>query len=99
MYCSKCGAQVADGMKFCAQCGAPATGQGAAANAGVSGTGKLLRPRNGRKIAGVCAAFANAYGWDLTVVRIVTLLLAICACGGVLAYLVAWACIPNDDDV
>jgi phage shock protein C len=88
MYCAHCGAQIADGTKFCAQCGAAASG--------TSASGKLVRPLAGRKIAGVCAAFANAYGWDLTVVRIVTLLLALCGCGGVVAYLVAWACIPGE---
>ena len=97
MYCKQCGTQVADGAKFCAQCGAAAPGT--SAGTGASGTSRLLRPRAGRKIAGVCAAFANAYGWDLTVVRIVTVLLAFCGCGGFLAYLVAWACIPNEDDV
>jgi phage shock protein PspC (stress-responsive transcriptional regulator) len=56
-----------------------------------------VRPRNGYKIAGVCAAFANAYGWDVTIVRIVTLLLALCACGGALGYVVAWACIPKEE--
>jgi len=99
MYCTHCGAQVADGMKFCAQCGAAAAGTGpAASTAERGGTGKLVRPRSGRKIAGVCAAFANAYGWDLTVVRIVTLLLAFCGCGGVLGYVIAWACIPNEGE-
>jgi len=98
MYCSKCGAQVADGAKFCGQCGA-ASAAASAANAGVSGTGKLVRPRAGRTIAGVCAAFANAYGWDVIVVRVVTVLLAFCGCGGFLAYLIAWACIPNEEYV
>ena len=95
MYCAHCGTEIADGAKFCPQCGAPATGT-AAGSAG-SVTGKLVRPKNGRKIAGVCAAFANAYGWDLTVVRIVTLLLALCACGGGLAYIVCWICIPDEE--
>ncbi len=95
MYCIHCGNQMADGTKFCSQCGAAAMEQPIGATAG-SGTGKLTRPWAERKIAGVCVAFANAYGWDLTVVRIVTLLLALAGCGGVLAYLIAWVCIPNE---
>jgi len=94
MYCTKCGAQIADGVKFCGQCGAAAPG----ANTAGTVHGKLVRPRTGRTIAGVCAAFANAYGWDVIVVRIATVLLAFCGCGGFLAYLIAWACIPNEDE-
>jgi phage shock protein PspC (stress-responsive transcriptional regulator) len=94
MYCAHCGSQVADGTKFCAQCGASVAGAPAASNA-ARGTGKLVRPID-HKIAGVCAAFANAYGWDVTIVRIITVLLALCGCGGVLAYLIAWVCIPEE---
>ncbi len=94
MYCSHCGTQVADGARFCAQCGA--TVQGAPAASSFSrGTNRLERPAD-HKIAGVCAAFANAYGWDVTIVRIVAVLLALCGCGGVLAYLIAWVCIPEE---
>ena len=56
----------------------------------------LLRPRYDRKIAGVCAAFARAYGWDLTVVRIVTVLLAVFVGSSVLAYVICWVVIPED---
>ncbi len=58
--------------------------------------GPLLRPRYDRKVAGVCAAFARAYGWDLTVTRIVTLVLAIFTGGGFLAYIICWIVIPED---
>ena len=58
--------------------------------------GQLLRPRYDRKIAGVCAAFARAYGWDLTVVRLVLVLLVFFGGGGVLAYIVCWLVIPEE---
>jgi phage shock protein PspC (stress-responsive transcriptional regulator) len=46
-------------------------------------------------IAGVCAAFAQRYGWDVTVVRIITAL--VCLSGaGALAYLIAWIIIPEE---
>ncbi len=57
--------------------------------------GPLLRPKFDRKIAGVCAAFANSYGWDVTVVRIAALLLAIFTGFGFIAYLVCWIAIPE----
>lgn len=58
--------------------------------------GPLLRPRYNRKIAGVCAGFARAYGWDLTMVRLVLVLLVIFGGTGVLAYLICWIVIPED---
>ncbi len=59
--------------------------------------GQLLRPRYDRKIAGVCAAFARAYGWDLTMVRLVVVALAIFGGGsGGLAYVICWIVIPED---
>jgi len=46
-------------------------------------------------IAGVCAAFARQYGWDVTVVRIITAI--VCLSGaGALAYLIAWIIIPEE---
>ena len=58
--------------------------------------GPLLRPRYQRKIAGVCAAFARAYGWDLTLVRVVLVGLVLFGGGGVLAYIICWVAIPED---
>ena len=58
--------------------------------------GPLLRPRYDRKIAGVCAAFARAYGWDLTIVRLVLILLVVFGGSGVLAYIICWIVIPED---
>ncbi len=58
----------------------------------------LSRPRSGRMIAGVCAAFSRAYGWDVTLIRILlvvaTLLTAVGF--GVLAYVIAWIVIPEE---
>jgi phage shock protein PspC (stress-responsive transcriptional regulator) len=57
----------------------------------------VVRPLADRKIAGVCAGFAQAYGWDVTVVRLVALLLLFCGVGGgALAYVIAWVVIPNE---
>jgi phage shock protein PspC (stress-responsive transcriptional regulator) len=46
-------------------------------------------------IAGVCAGFAQHYGWDLTLVRVLTALLALFTGVGAVAYLVAWVIIPE----
>ena len=34
---------------------------------------KLLRPKNGRKISGVCLAVANYFGMDVSIVRILVI--------------------------
>lgn len=59
-------------------------------------TGQLLRPRHERKIAGVCAAFARTYGWDVTLVRLVLVALVLFGGGGFLAYVLCWIFIPED---
>ena len=58
--------------------------------------GQLLRPRYDRKIAGVCGAFARAYGWDTTVVRLVLVALVLFGGGGLLAYVICWVVIPEE---
>jgi len=94
MYCMHCGTEAAGGAQYCAKCGAPIVATG---NPFKDGVRHVVRPLANRKIAGVCAGFAQAYGWDLTVVRLVTLLLVFCGCGGgVLAYVIAWIVIPNE---
>jgi phage shock protein C len=94
MYCSHCGTQVGAGAQFCSKCGAPMAMTG---NPFKDGMRHVVRPLADRKIAGVCAGFAQAYGWDVTVVRLVALLLVFCGVGGgALAYVIAWIVIPNE---
>ena len=57
---------------------------------------RLVRPRDDRKIAGVCAAFARYFELDVTAVRLVSLLAVICAGTGLLVYLIAWIVIPEE---
>jgi len=57
--------------------------------------GRLVRPHEGRMVAGVCAGIALHYGWDVALVRIVALLSILCTGLPVVAYMVAWICIPN----
>ena len=57
---------------------------------------KIVRPRDGRKIAGVCLAFANFFGLDVSLIRIVWLLAVLLGGTGVLAYLISWLVIPEE---
>ena len=57
----------------------------------------LVRPIVGRQIAGVCIGLAQAYGWDLALVRIFTVLGLIFSGGLVaVAYLACWIGIPQE---
>jgi phage shock protein C len=91
LYCHRCGTGLPAGARFCSSCGTVV-----AASAPMPGR-PLVRPRVGRQIAGVCLALAQAYGWDLTVVRILTVL-GFFFSGGLVgvAYLAGWIGIPDE---
>jgi len=57
---------------------------------------RLVRPREGRKIAGVCMGMAEYFDIDVTVVRVVWLVAAFMTGVGFIAYLVAWIVIPDE---
>ena len=59
-------------------------------------TKTLVRRREGRMLAGVCAGLAGYFGVDVTLVRVITAVLAIMGGAGVLAYLAAWVLIPAE---
>ncbi len=59
---------------------------------------RLSRSRN-RVIAGVCAGLADWLGWDIALVRLLYLLISIFSAGfpGILAYVILWIIIPEDN--
>src|SRR5579875_1636769 len=91
MICPACGTGVPDEAKFCSGCGRSMVAERVSPLRTA-----LVRPREGRVIAGVCAGFAQAYRWDPVIVRIVLCLIALCGAGTpILAYLIAWIVMPN----
>jgi phage shock protein C len=63
-----------------------------------SGSKVLVRKRNGRMVAGVCAGLADYLGSDVTLVRVIVAAIAVLTGGaGILAYVVAWAIIPEEN--
>jgi len=57
----------------------------------------LMRPRDGRMLAGVCAGVADYFSLDVTLVRVIWAVVSVITGGaGVLAYLVAWILMPNE---
>jgi phage shock protein PspC (stress-responsive transcriptional regulator) len=57
---------------------------------------RLVRTEEGRMIAGVCAGLGRYFGIDPTIVRIIFVLLALFAAGGVLLYLILWLIMPME---
>ena len=58
---------------------------------------KILRPRTGRMLAGVCAAIANYCNMDATVIRIIYVFLTVfTAFGGLIVYFILMLLIPEE---
>ena len=94
VFCRNCGNSMNDEARFCSVCGAQMNV--VAAPFPVAQT-RLIRPRAGRMIAGVCQGLANNYNWDVTVVRVVTVLLSVFGGGaGIVAYVVFWVVMPEE---
>ncbi len=56
---------------------------------------KLHRSLKERKIFGVCGGFAEYFDVDVTIMRIIFLILLFCAGGGLLAYLICALVMPE----
>ena len=62
-----------------------------------NGSKVLMRRRDGRMLAGVCAGFAAYFGVDVTVIRVLWVVVSLITGGaGVLAYLAAWVLMPDE---
>ena len=59
---------------------------------------KLYRIKVDKKLAGVCGGFAEFFGIDPTVVRLIWALISLCAGTGILAYIVCAFVIPEKPD-
>jgi phage shock protein C len=63
-----------------------------------SGGKRLLRPKDGRLVAGVCAGLAAYFGIDVNLVRLGFGVFTIFYGLGALVYLIAWAVLPAEGD-
>jgi phage shock protein C len=95
MYCSNCGRKLEDQARFCSECGAPRPPY-QPPSGGVHERQALTRVRDG-KIAGVCGGVARYFDVDVTLVRILWILIAIFPpIPGLIAYIVCWIAMPMD---
>jgi phage shock protein C len=91
VFCTQCGTGLPNSARFCSNCGV-----GIPFTQTMPGR-PLVRPRAGRQIAGVCIALAQAYGWELALVRILAVIGFFFSGGFVgVAYLACWIGIPEE---
>jgi phage shock protein C len=90
MYCNYCGKVIQDDAQHCAYCGKRV--------GGVEARRRLVRPRANRKIAGVCAGVAEYFDLDVTLIRVLWVLVVLFAGCGILAYIIAWIVMPNEPE-
>lgn len=110
MYCTQCGTQIGDAARFCNSCGKP-TSPGAVpgeappplndfygtTSYGAAEPRKLHRILRDKKIAGVCAGYAEYFSMDLTLMRLIWVgLLLVPPNIGLIAYIVSWVVLPKD---
>jgi phage shock protein C len=91
MFCQECGKEYSQRVNFCCHCGAALTLPPAPQPAK-----KLARSRTDHKIAGVCGGFADYLEVDVTLVRILWLMLAFVGGWGILGYIIAWIAMPEE---
>jgi phage shock protein C len=102
MFCTNCGRELSNDARFCSQCG-----QGTRIPTAAAGTDGYYAPRRlyrlgyDKQIAGVCAGVAKYLDVDVTLVRVLTLVVTIfTGClPGMIAYLMAMLVMPKDDGV
>lgn len=92
MYCTRCGSELRDIDRFCSQCGANV----AAPQPPAYPSRPLARIMYDKKIAGVCAGFARYFDCDVTLMRVIWLIIAFGTGLGFIGYIVAWIVMPKE---
>lgn len=100
MICTSCQKEIAQGSNFCYHCGAKQANAGQTQAA--PGTAapprssrKLMRSSTDKKISGVAAGVANYLDLDVTLVRVLWLVIGFCSAGvALLVYLILWIVLP-----
>ena len=92
LFCSRCGTEMPQTARFCSSCGTVVA-------VGPPMPGRpLVRPLIGLRLAGVCLALAQAYNWDVALVRVFTVIGFFFSGGMVfVAYLAGWIGIPSEE--
>jgi phage shock protein PspC (stress-responsive transcriptional regulator) len=96
MTCPNCQKDIASGSKFCYNCGAaqPDAAGGAPYSYQAAPRKRLVRSSTDSKIAGVCGGLADYFDIDPMMIRLIWVLLFLCAGTGGLAYIILWMVLP-----
>jgi phage shock protein C len=94
MICPNCQKEIADGSKFCYNCGARLTADAPPPPYAAAPPKRLMRSSRDKKLGGVCAGLADYFDLDPTIVRVVWLLAVLLGGTGILAYLILWIVLP-----
>lgn len=58
---------------------------------------RFVRPRDGRMVAGVCAAIANYFNINVVIIRLILIFLLLPGgLPGLIPYLICWVIIPSE---
>jgi phage shock protein C len=98
MYCTQCGTQLNDTARYCTNCGKPTDASAGVPIAAIGPAPRRLRRIISRKkIAGVCAGFAEYFDMDLTLMRVIWVALLLLPPNlGLIGYIVAWVVMPKE---
>jgi phage shock protein PspC (stress-responsive transcriptional regulator) len=58
------------------------------------GPKRLMRSSTDKKLGGVCAGLAEYFDMDVTLVRVLWLLVVLCGGTGILLYIILWLVLP-----
>jgi phage shock protein C len=103
MFCTKCGAELGETARYCVTCGKPTfvmdVGE-ASVPPPIPPAGAprktLSRIMQGKKIAGVCAGYAEYFDMDVTLMRLIWIALLLVPPNiGLFAYIVSWIVLPK----
>jgi phage shock protein C len=62
-------------------------------------TRKLYRSRTNRQVAGVCGGLGQYFNVDVTLIRVLFIVLAVFGGAGILIYLAMWIIVPREPAV
>ena|SRR5581483_3401593 len=100
MFCTQCGTKLEETARYCTSCGKPVDAPPPSTpfqEAPGQTPRKLHRIVAGKKIAGVCTGFAEYFDMDLTLMRLIWVVLTIIPPHiGLIAYIVSWAVLPKE---
>jgi len=92
VYCNVCGSAIPENAPLCSHCGVNAEELRKARRA----TSNWARPQLGRRIGGVCMGIGRHFDLNVTILRIVWVLLFLFYGIGGILYLALWALMPNE---